>query len=97
MKYTGKVYAKINGKYIECTQTVENLEEKIKELSSEWISINDRLPDLNITVIGYEETCGVFPAELDEAGWFDLESQVFIPPQQHVTHWMPFPKPPKNK
>jgi len=35
MKYTGKVYAKINGRYLECTQTVDDLENKIKELESQ--------------------------------------------------------------
>ena len=33
MEYKGKVYAKINGRYIECTETVEGLEAKIKKLS----------------------------------------------------------------
>jgi len=61
-----------------------------------WISVDERLPELNITVIGYEETCGTFPAELDEREWFDLESQVFIPPHQHVSYWMPLPEPPKS-
>ena len=32
MKYEGKLYAKINGRHIECTQTVLDLEKKIKEL-----------------------------------------------------------------
>lgn len=31
MEYKGKVYAKIGGKYIECTQTIEDLENEIKE------------------------------------------------------------------
>lgn len=34
MKYKGKVYAKINGRYIECTQTIEQLENRIKELKA---------------------------------------------------------------
>ena len=60
-----------------------------------WISVEDRFPEMNITVIAYEPDCGMFPGELDEAGWFDLESQVFLPPHQIVTHWMPLPEPPK--
>jgi len=39
MEYKGKVYAKINGKYIECTQTVEDLEAKIKELESGLLEV----------------------------------------------------------
>jgi hypothetical protein len=29
MEYKGKVYAKINGKYIECTETIEEIENPI--------------------------------------------------------------------
>lgn len=32
MEYKGKVYAKINGKYIECTQTIQELEDRISKL-----------------------------------------------------------------
>jgi hypothetical protein len=35
MEYKGTVYAKIAGKYIECTETIEDLENKIKHLESE--------------------------------------------------------------
>ena len=35
MEYKGKLYAKVCGKYIECTETVEQLESRIKELESE--------------------------------------------------------------
>ena len=32
MEYKGRLYAKINGKYIECTETVQDLEIKILKL-----------------------------------------------------------------
>ena len=35
MEYKGKLYAKINGKYIECTESVEQLENRIKELENQ--------------------------------------------------------------
>jgi len=35
MEYKGKVYAKIGGKYIACTETVADLENRIKELESQ--------------------------------------------------------------
>ena len=66
-------------------------------LPSEWISVEDGLPEMNKTVIAYEEECGLFPGELDEAGWFDLESQVFLPHHQVVAYWMPLPEPPKQQ
>lgn len=33
MEYKGKVYAKISGKYIECTETINDLEAKIEQFS----------------------------------------------------------------
>jgi hypothetical protein len=44
MKYKGKLYAKINGKYIQCTESVEQLENRIKELenyTTELITVKD--------------------------------------------------------
>jgi len=35
MEYIGAVYARINGKYIECTETIEDLENKIKSLEGD--------------------------------------------------------------
>jgi hypothetical protein len=35
MEYKGEVYARIGGKYIACTETVADLENKIKELESQ--------------------------------------------------------------
>ena len=37
MEYKGKLYAKVGGKFIECTETVQQLESRIKELESEKI------------------------------------------------------------
>lgn len=42
MNYKGKLYAKINGKYIECTQTVQDLENEIKSLKKQ-VSLMPRL------------------------------------------------------
>lgn len=35
MEYKGKVYAKINGRYIECPETIQDLEDKIKRLEGD--------------------------------------------------------------
>ena len=35
MKYEGKLYGKINGKYVEMTETVNDLEAKIERLQGE--------------------------------------------------------------
>jgi cell fate (sporulation/competence/biofilm development) regulator YmcA (YheA/YmcA/DUF963 family) len=42
MNYKGKLYAKINGKYIECTQTVQELENEIEQLKKQ-VSLMPRL------------------------------------------------------
>ena len=42
MEYTGKLYGKIAGRYIELTQTVEDLEQLIADLTEE----NHRLKDI---------------------------------------------------
>lgn len=44
--------------------------------SNEWVSVNDRMPDDQQSVIVY------------------AESRMM---KKHVTHWMPMPKPPKEK
>ena len=43
MKYVGKVYGRINGKYIECTQAVEQLEKEIERLKLEVDKIKDNV------------------------------------------------------
>ena len=34
MQFKGKVYAKMNGRYLECTETIEDLEKKISDLEA---------------------------------------------------------------
>jgi len=41
MEYKGKLYAKINGKYIQCTESVEQLESRIKELENNTTELSD--------------------------------------------------------
>lgn len=40
MEYKGKLYAKIAGKYIECTESIQDLENKIEQLSIIFKDIN---------------------------------------------------------
>ena len=67
---------------------------------SEWISVKERLPELNVDVLIYVhftvhditfKHCTV--ALFDGICWDDdgLYSR------NSVTHWMPVPKPPENK
>ena len=53
----------------------------------EWISVDDRLPDVGNIVLIYSETDGVCLDSYsdDTFDYFD------------VTHWMPMPQPPKGE
>jgi len=64
MEYKGMVYAKINGKYIECTETIEDLEKPIlkKDIKGNPIREGDKFKfkymkelDNHIELIGYFE------------------------------------------
>lgn len=45
MEYKGKLYAKVNGKYIECTETVQQLESRIKELENNTTELIEYIDD----------------------------------------------------
>lgn len=81
----GKVYAKIAGKYIECTETIEDLENKV----SKWISVNDKLPEKGEHILFFDNS-GIC------LGWYSgtsfNESRRF---GENVTHWMRLPLCPK--
>jgi cell division protein FtsB len=47
MKYEGKVYGKVAGRYIELTQTVQDLEKLIEDLKQENHRLKDALAILN--------------------------------------------------
>ena len=59
-----------------------------------WISVKDRLPDKCVEVLVYDTDCGVM------MGWYfkDLGHFVteFMKKLDTVTHWQPFPEPPKQ-
>ena len=43
MEYKGKLYAKINGKYVECTESVQDLENQIEELKNQINILNSMI------------------------------------------------------
>ena len=57
----------------------------------EWISVEDRLPDFYYDVlICYEKNrVSVGHFYIDTNRWYSRTQEVI------VTHWMPFPEPPK--
>ena len=57
--------------------------------NQEWISVEDRLPELYKYVITYDMSLGVSIDSVLSNGEFVLG--------RRVTHWMPLPEPPKMK
>jgi len=54
---------------------------------SDWISVEDRLPDDDVDVLIHGGTFGVGYREDDT--WYEL-----LPWTKSPTHWMPLPEPP---
>jgi len=58
----------------------------------EWISIKDKLPEINEEVLVMDRDFMDFAYYNSEGQWIDRE---FID-LDDVTHWMPLPEPPKE-
>lgn len=58
----------------------------------EWISVKDRLPEYDVTVLVYCDYRNWY-----SLGHFHINNDLWIcSPHQPVTHWMPLPQPPKE-
>ena len=79
MEYKGKVYAKINGKYIECTETINDLELKVKELNSKWsASISDvQFTTTALTILKDQLISTKYRAETFLSGPIEKDSEFF--------------------
>lgn len=72
---------------------------------SEWISVEERLPDEQTDVLAWvvkspfkaaAVTAGMFPDILGgDTIWMGWENEEPFPSGWDVTHWMPLPEPPK--
>ncbi|MEE1069057.1 MAG: DUF551 domain-containing protein [Paludibacteraceae bacterium] len=61
---------------------------------SEWISVDERLPDVRRKVMLYSPTDGInIGHRLDEVGRFYVGKAY----PDRPTHWMPLPEPPKGE
>ena len=73
--------------------------------SSEWISVKDRLPEINKGFIGFAENqevcnCYRYPNHTkDDSPVFYAQTKagLLICGLESITHWMPLPKPPEEK
>lgn len=57
---------------------------------SEWISVNDRLPEVGVSVLAWKP-CGPFVGFYDGDTWMVTTDQYN---ECGITHWMPLPKAP---
>ncbi|WP_395504763.1 DUF551 domain-containing protein [Ectopseudomonas hydrolytica] len=63
---------------------------------SEWISVDDRLPEPNTPVLAYSKSWGVFFAfrkNRNVSPWLCLDGDAC---NTKITHWMPKPPPPQE-
>jgi hypothetical protein len=69
-------------------------------MKAEWISVDDRLPEITTPVLVYCKVYGRFIATYEDIGagakwgnWKDSNGNLGILPP---THWMPLPEPPSQ-
>jgi hypothetical protein len=64
----------------------------------EWISVKDRLPEMNELCIVTTEWRGIVPATYGNESWIFDEGQGWSEKAlSYVTHWMPLSPPPKEE
>lgn len=69
---------------------------------TEWISVDERLPESNTRVLGYsrllDEVCCYDIAEgTREIQWWTEDHGWYLASDLDITHWMPLPEPPMMK
>lgn len=62
-------------------------------MKTEWISVNDRLPEKGIVVIVYAPTL-VLTGYMNNEQWYQYMNAGEGDMLLKVTHWMPLPEPP---
>lgn len=69
----------------------------------EWISVEERLPEEKVMVLGFSHTVFKDGGHYDLILVMELKNGLFVPfncspiKNGSVTHWMPLPEPPKMK
>ena len=62
------------------------------KLISEWISVNDRLPEEDVPVLVWGSQGFAFVDQRENGKW-----QIGTPHHANITHWMLLPEPPKEE
>lgn len=83
---------------VRCDQKIEGLADDVIDIIAngvtvqEWVSVEDRLPEENTTVIVATDNGIVFQCLYSYDGW-DLWDDNDV----NITHWQPMPQPPKGE
>lgn len=69
---------------------------------SEWISVDERLPEEKTRVLGYsrlldEICCYDIAKDTTEIQWWTEDNGWYRASELNITHWMPLPETPKMK
>ena len=67
-----------------------------KALTHEWISVDERLPEVGTRVVGYDYESNVRCYFITENRWW-IDGGWNTAKGWGITHWMPLPEPPKMK
>lgn len=87
-------------KFLNVARLIESLAEQLETAQPKWISVEERLPEEGVTVLGaflryngYEINITKYCVYPHRSVWFigDMNSVGSTP-----THWMPLPEPPKG-
>lgn len=62
-------------------------------ITSKWISIKDRLPEISKQVLTYETGNPAMPIKVNYI--HNYENEFAYGRNKNITHWMPLPEPPK--
>ena len=88
---------------VRCDQKIEGLADDVMDIIEtgvtvqEWISVNERLPENFISVLGYMTDAGEFPPvrecyTVGNAFFFPALGDIYP-----VSHWCEMPQPPKGE
>lgn len=62
-----------------------------------WVGVEDRLPEIGERVLTYDRHGNIRNRALKRIGNTELFSPDGLRAKEHITHWMPLPKPPQGK
>lgn len=66
---------------------------KLNTIQPRWISVKERLPNEDESVLIYQPKAGCWVSSHDKHGWGMWENGLTCEP----SHWMPLPEPPEDK